>query len=126
MLRSIFRDWSPAVGIFALTVACSSAGARSEVMTAPTEPVSGLGIANAGASAAARAAPSAPDPAAPSEARALGSSPMQAIEQVVTAQALLVSLLLTPFSRDRPEQPVARVDARRVDAERARASSSAR
>jgi hypothetical protein len=99
-------------------------------VAAPREPVSNFGIA--GAPSAAPSAPEAPvEMAAPSDARMLGSSPMQAIEQVVTAQALLVSLLLTPFSKDGAEQPVARMDAgsvnaRPVDAARARTNSPAR
>jgi hypothetical protein len=38
---------------------------------------------------------------------------MQALEQLLTAQALLVSLLLTPLSKDASDEAVARVDAPR-------------
>jgi hypothetical protein len=125
MLRSIFRVWSPAVAALALTLACSSSGARSEVVTVAGGSMSSSGIDNTGASA--RSASSAPVEIAPrSDSRALGSGSIQAIEQVVTTQALLVSLLLAPFWKDRPEQPVARVDPARVDAARDRARPSAR
>jgi hypothetical protein len=36
---------------------------------------------------------------------------MHALEQLVTAQALLVSLLLAPLSKDAGDETVARVDA---------------
>jgi hypothetical protein len=35
---------------------------------------------------------------------------MQVLSQMLTTQALLVSLLLTPLSKDPAEQPLARVD----------------
>jgi hypothetical protein len=41
----------------------------------------------------------------------MGSGAMQALEQMVTAQALLVSLLLTPLSKDGAGETLARVDA---------------
>ncbi|HTV19918.1 MAG TPA: hypothetical protein VMG12_14635 [Polyangiaceae bacterium] len=52
-------------------------------------------------SAGAAAAPSVP---------AARKSPMQALNQMVTAQALLVSLLLAPLSKDAAEAPMAQVD----------------
>jgi hypothetical protein len=33
------------------------------------------------------------------------------LNQMLTTQALLVSLLLTPLSKDAPEEPLAQVDA---------------
>jgi hypothetical protein len=39
-----------------------------------------------------------------------GKSPIQALNQMVTAQALLVSLLLAPLSKDGAAGALARVD----------------
>lgn len=44
-------------------------------------------------------------------ALAAQKSPIQALNQMVTAQALLVSLLLAPLSKESAEAPLARVDA---------------
>lgn len=52
----------------------------------------------------------APAAAALGNGRSARTSPVQVLEQLVTTQALLVSLLLTPLAKDGSEEPVARVD----------------
>jgi hypothetical protein len=66
---------------------------------------------SAGASNAGVAAALPPEPASVLPVR---KSPMQALNQMVTTQALLVSLLLAPLSKGAAEQPLARVDAPRT------------
>lgn len=102
--------------VFSLGLACanpldpppSATGLPPTAAAAPPAPAS--------ASLAAGAAPSAPGSASETrQARghALGrarSTPMQALNQMLTAQALLVSLLLVPVSKDAGQAPIARLD----------------
>ena len=89
----------------ALSLACSStrvpapapAPSTSEVAAAPPEVTAPTPIASAE-----------PDDAGP--ARAPHASPVQVLEQMLTAQALLVSLLLAPVAKDAAEAPLARAD----------------
>jgi hypothetical protein len=112
------------VSVLALTAAC--AGARA----VPPEAIAPETIPPAAATAPASTEPAGPQPlasaatagvaetlpAVPASEPAARRSPMQALNQMVTSQALLVSLLLAPFSKDAAEQPLARVDAPRAGA----------
>lgn len=107
-------------GVLALTVACSGASVPPESvppdarsLAVPTESVP-LAPAQAPNAGVAEALPAEMLPAAPVNEPALRKSPIQALNQMVTAQALLVSLLLAPLSKA-AEQPLARVDAPRAN-----------
>lgn len=104
-----------AAGALALGVACSGSSAQLEPqpletprLEAPPAPASIDAAPNAGV-----AETLAPAPASEPGVR---KSPMQALNQMVTAQALLVSLLLAPLSKGAAEQPLAKVDAPRASA----------
>jgi hypothetical protein len=115
-------------GVLALTVACSGASVvppesvppDAASVSVPTESVPSAPFAPAQAPNAGVAVlpsdtlPADALPAAPVNERALRKSPIQALNQMVTAQALLVSLLLAPLSKAAAEQPLARVDAPRA------------
>jgi hypothetical protein len=90
--------------VLALCLACSSAG------TGPRHAASVEAPAQSFETPAAPVAASVPGLG---DSRPAPSSSIRALEQMLTAQALLVSLLLTPFSKDRAQ------DAGRVDAPRA-------
>ena len=112
------------------SAACSSTGAREDarpspagaagsyeaaspsiVSEGPSSPPPPAGAPSAVAPGAALPAIDArgTDPSSP--ARSPRPSSIQVLSQMLTTQALLVSLLLTPLSTDTPEQPLARVDA---------------
>lgn len=113
-------------GVLALTLACSGTSAHSQ-KSGPGDGLSAPAALDAPAPAAASTASSAgaagtpvaapPEPPSASAAMpsasapAVRKSPMQALNQMVTAQALLVSLLLAPLSKDALDQPLAQVDA---------------
>jgi hypothetical protein len=99
-------------GMLALTVACSGASAvppeaaSVSLASAPAVPLAPAPAPNAGVAETVPAAAVGEPP--------LRKSPIQALNQMVTAQALLVSLLLVPLSKEAVEQPLARVDATRA------------
>jgi hypothetical protein len=107
-------------GVVALAVACAGPSAAGE----KAEPDGSAAARPAASPAQPAVAPAAVVAPAPSQAASVGTSPatsapaarnspMQALNQMVTAQALLVSLLLAPLSKDAVEEPLARVDAPR-------------
>jgi hypothetical protein len=99
MLHSIFSTSFLAGCALAASLACSSAGAPN-VREPPT------------ALPASAADPVALEPVADEPVpRTVRPGPMQSLEQLLTAQALLVSLLLTPLSKDGAEQLDARATA---------------
>jgi hypothetical protein len=58
-----------------------------------------------------QAGPAASIPVTPiTSAAHRGNNPIQALNQMLTAQALLVSLLLAPVSKDTAQAPLARLD----------------
>lgn len=114
--------------------ACSTTGARDDARPSPaasatvaggssgvTPPASAAQVPSS--STTATGAPSAATPGAAlpnidardtepgSSAHSARPSSIQVLSQMLTTQALLVSLLLTPLSQDTAEQPLARVDA---------------
>jgi hypothetical protein len=100
-------------GLLALSLACGGAGAHAtdaafRGTSAPSgTPASPPPAVPAAEPETAAATPSeAAAPAAPAR-----NSPIQALNQMVTAQALLVSLLLAPLSKDAGGGPQARADA---------------
>lgn len=123
-------------GVLALALACSGAGARAgnppieseREIGSPASSATPAGTSAAASEPAISVPFQAPRPAAaavdtgPAAFGAAGTparkSPMQALNQMVTAQALLVSLLLAPLSKPAAKAPLARVDAplARVDA----------
>jgi hypothetical protein len=111
-----------AASVLALGVGCSGSSATPREtlpLQAPppeapsTEPVTTQPLAPATAPHAGAADTL---PTVPSSEPSVRKSPMQALNQMVTAQALLVSLLLAPLSKGAAEQPLARVDAPRAGA----------
>ena len=109
-----------AASVLALGVACSGPSAQrleTQRLEALPEPASIEPVAPQLASAEARNAGVAEAlPTAPASGPGVRKSPMQALNQMVTAQALLVSLLLAPLSKGAAEQPLAKVDAPRASA----------
>jgi hypothetical protein len=109
MVMSCSRRFAPAGALALLSsIACSSVGvpgvpARGDALAAAlTQPVAPASVSVR--PMAGQIGPSEGErPAAPSRAR-----PLEALNQMVTAQALLVSLLLAPMSKD---GELARVDA---------------
>jgi hypothetical protein len=106
-----------ASSVLALSVGCSGSSAiPRETLppeALPPEPVQTQPLASATAPHAGAADTL---PVVPASEPSVRKSPMQALNQMVTAQALLVSLLLAPLSKGAAEQPVARVDAPRAGA----------
>lgn len=102
-------------GVLGLSAACAGAGARATEGTlqssaGPSDAPAAVVALPAATSRAAVVAEPRP-PATDSAAATARQSPMQALNQMVTAQALLVSLLLAPLSKGAAEAPLARVDA---------------
>lgn len=97
--------------LLASGVACSSDAPSTPPVRSGGSPVA----APPPASSPPALAPEASTFAASSGSSALATraekSPIQALNQMVTAQALLVSLLLAPLSTDSVEGPLARADA---------------
>jgi hypothetical protein len=113
--------------VLALSVGCSGSSAlpretlpretlplEAALQSASAEPVASP-LVSAEAPRAGVAETLAPAPASEPRVR---KSPMQALNQMVTTQALLVSLLLAPLSKGAAEEPLARVDAPRASAPR--------
>ena len=95
-------------GVLALTVACSGASAVPlEAVPLAALPVSTESVPSPPLASAQtpNAAGTETLPAAPVNEPWVRKSPMQALNQMVTAQALLVSLLLVPLSKEVAEQP---------------------
>jgi hypothetical protein len=120
-MRSIFSSSPFAMVALALGVACSAVGPQNgapiEAGSVPGEAVRAEAIVPAPAAIEpsvsieppTRSVATVSEPAAV-DARPARPSPIQALEQMLTAQALLVSLLLTPLSKDASQDTVARVD----------------
>jgi hypothetical protein len=117
MVRSLSFISSRAARTLALCVACSCAGApgervATEALVSAVTPVEASAVLETGAAQETTAVPfAATAEMAAGDVRPERSSPIQALQQMLTAQALLVSLLLTPLSRDGAEGAVARADA---------------
>lgn len=113
--------------------ACSTTGARDDGRPSPAAsatvaggssgeapPAGAAEVPSSSTTAAGASSAAAPGAALPaidargtepgSSARPARPSSIQVLSQVLTTQALLVSLLLTPLSKDTAEQPLARVD----------------
>ncbi len=116
------RFFATALGACTLwaSAACSATGARDDAPPPPvsfavsavlpsstTQPADRPALAEPGAGLPVVGARDT-EPSAP--ARSARPSSMQVLNQVLTTQALLVSLLLTPLSKDAAEQPLARAD----------------